>query len=219
MSGPVVEDVSLDELKRGLASGSIALVDVREQNEWDAGHIADATLNALSTFDPQALAKRQPGRRVVLHCRSGKRSVIALRSRASRQAVMTCAPILGAACSAGRVPANPCHRPEARRFDHSFRGETNMNHRLVLIAAFAALTSATPSRADPIEDRQGYMKRLGDAFADMGKMNKGDLPYDQAKVDLALDRAIDAAENAPKLFPEDVQDGTRHRRTAQNLDR
>lgn len=74
---PIVEDVSLDELKRGLADGSILLVDVREPNEWDAGHIAGATLNPLSAFDPSMLPEAE-GKRVVLHCRSGKRSVAAL---------------------------------------------------------------------------------------------------------------------------------------------
>ena len=74
---PVVENVTLDELKAGLADGSILLVDVREPNEWDAGHIAEATLNPLQSFDPAALPKAE-GKRVVLHCRSGKRSVTAL---------------------------------------------------------------------------------------------------------------------------------------------
>lgn len=74
---PVVENVTLEELKQGLADGSILLVDVREPNEWDAGHIAGATLNPLQSFDTAALPKAE-GRRVVLHCRSGKRSVTAL---------------------------------------------------------------------------------------------------------------------------------------------
>jgi rhodanese-related sulfurtransferase len=74
---PIVEDVSLQELKAGLADGSIALVDVREANEWAAGHIAGAKFNPLSAFDPKALPK-VPGQRVVLHCRSGKRSITAL---------------------------------------------------------------------------------------------------------------------------------------------
>jgi rhodanese-related sulfurtransferase len=73
----IIEDVSLEELKRGLADGSIALVDVREANEWAAGHIAGATFNPLSAFNPAALPKT-PGQRVVLHCRSGKRSITAL---------------------------------------------------------------------------------------------------------------------------------------------
>ncbi len=78
MSGPIVEDVSLAELKQGLADGSIVLVDVREAIEWDAGHIKGALFNPLSAFDPQALPAGEAGKRIVLHCRSGKRSVTAL---------------------------------------------------------------------------------------------------------------------------------------------
>jgi rhodanese-related sulfurtransferase len=74
---PVIEDVSLEELKRGLADGSILLVDVREPNEWQAGHIGGAELHPMSTFDPSELPQ-QEGKRVVLHCRSGNRSARAL---------------------------------------------------------------------------------------------------------------------------------------------
>jgi rhodanese-related sulfurtransferase len=71
------ENVSRDELKKGLADGSILLVDVRELNEFAAGHIPGATLNPLQKFDPTVLP-REPGKRVVLSCRSGKRSLTAL---------------------------------------------------------------------------------------------------------------------------------------------
>ena len=74
---PVVENVTIDELKKGLADGSILLVDVREANEWVSARIPGAVLNPLSGFDPKALPE-EPGKRVVLHCRSGKRSVTAL---------------------------------------------------------------------------------------------------------------------------------------------
>ena len=76
-SSLIIEDVALDELKRGLADGSILLVDVREPNEWDAGHIAGATLHPMSSFAPSELP-RQQGKRVVLQCRSGNRSAKAL---------------------------------------------------------------------------------------------------------------------------------------------
>ncbi len=76
-ASPIVEDVSLDELKAGLADGSIVLVDVREPNEWAAGHIPGALFNPLSEFDPDALP-RGDDKRVVLHCRSGRRSITAL---------------------------------------------------------------------------------------------------------------------------------------------
>jgi rhodanese-related sulfurtransferase len=72
-----VENVHLDELKKGLADGSILLVDVREPNEYAAGRIPGALLNPLQNFDPGALP-HAPGKRVVLSCRSGRRSLTAL---------------------------------------------------------------------------------------------------------------------------------------------
>jgi rhodanese-related sulfurtransferase len=77
VTNATVENVSRDELKKGLADGSILLVDVREPNEYAAGRIPGATLNPLQKFDPQALPKA-PGKRVVLSCRSGRRSLTAL---------------------------------------------------------------------------------------------------------------------------------------------
>ena len=78
MSQPIVEDVSLDDLKKGLEDGSIQLVDVREANEWAEGRIPGALFNPLSAFDVSGLPKPQAGKRVVLQCRSGRRSVTAL---------------------------------------------------------------------------------------------------------------------------------------------
>ncbi|MDE2361599.1 MAG: rhodanese-like domain-containing protein [Hyphomicrobiales bacterium] len=72
-----VEDVSLEDVKRGLADGSIVLIDVREPNEWAAGHINGARLNPLSTFDVSAIPQ-EPGKKVVFHCRSGKRTLQAI---------------------------------------------------------------------------------------------------------------------------------------------
>ncbi len=71
------ENVSREQLKKGLAEGSILLVDVREPNEFAAGHIPGAALNPLKSFDAKALPN-VPGKRVVLHCRSGRRSLEAL---------------------------------------------------------------------------------------------------------------------------------------------
>ncbi len=72
-----VENVSLEELKQGLADGSILLVDCREPNEYATGRIPGAILNPLQKFDPAALPKVE-GKRVVLSCRSGSRSLKAL---------------------------------------------------------------------------------------------------------------------------------------------
>ncbi len=71
---PRIEDLTIEDIREGLTSGSILLVDVREPNEWEAGHIPGSVLMPLSQFDPLALPEAGD-RRVVLSCRSGKRSL------------------------------------------------------------------------------------------------------------------------------------------------
>ncbi|HEX2136116.1 MAG TPA: rhodanese-like domain-containing protein [Microvirga sp.] len=71
MSRPVVIDLDRETVKRGLADGSITLVDVREPHEFAAGHIPGSISLPLSTFDPSAI----PGGRVVFSCAAGVRSV------------------------------------------------------------------------------------------------------------------------------------------------
>jgi rhodanese-related sulfurtransferase len=73
----MVEVVTRDELKKGLADGSIALIDVREPNEYAAGHIPGALTMPLSRFDPAQLP-RDPAKRIVFNCRSGKRTLQAI---------------------------------------------------------------------------------------------------------------------------------------------
>jgi rhodanese-related sulfurtransferase len=72
-----IEDVSLEDVKRGLADGSIVLIDVREPNEWAVAHIKGAILNPLSRFDVAAIPNT-PGKKVVFQCRSGKRTLQAI---------------------------------------------------------------------------------------------------------------------------------------------
>lgn len=71
-------DISLEELKSGLATGAVLLVDVREADEYAAGHIAGAIFNPLSKFDPGKIPVAGDGQKVVIYCRSGKRSVSAM---------------------------------------------------------------------------------------------------------------------------------------------
>jgi len=76
MSGPAVEDLTVEQVKSGIEDGSILLVDVREPNELAAERIPGAIDFPLSTFDPSALPDPQ-GKRLVFSCRSGRRSVTA----------------------------------------------------------------------------------------------------------------------------------------------
>ncbi|HMK89831.1 MAG TPA: rhodanese-like domain-containing protein [Methylocystis sp.] len=78
MDASPYNDISLAELRAGLDDGSIRLVDVREADEFAAGHIKGAQFNPLSTFDAAKLPPAEPGKRIVLYCRSGRRSVTAM---------------------------------------------------------------------------------------------------------------------------------------------
>lgn len=64
--------LSRDEVKRGLETGSIALVDVREPDEYEAQRIPGSLCHPLSRFDAQALP--DDGRRIVFTCSAGVRS-------------------------------------------------------------------------------------------------------------------------------------------------
>ena len=56
---------------------SICFFDVREEEEYDAGHAAGAELFPLGTIDEESAAERIPGTDtpVLLYCRSGARSL------------------------------------------------------------------------------------------------------------------------------------------------
>ena len=71
-----VVDLDRETVKRGLADGSIVLVDVREPHEFAAGHIPGSVSHPLSAFDPETL--RELGGRIVFSCASGVRSLRAV---------------------------------------------------------------------------------------------------------------------------------------------
>ncbi len=62
-----------DEVTAGLQKGDILLVDVREADEFAAGHVPGAVNMPLSTMTPAALPKPD-GKKVVIMCRSGNRT-------------------------------------------------------------------------------------------------------------------------------------------------
>lgn len=84
MSGDLPEVIHLDRdaIKQGLADGSMLLVDVREVDEYEAGHIPGAVLFPLSQFDASQLPEAD-GKRLVFSCRSGKRSQTAIHHAAA----------------------------------------------------------------------------------------------------------------------------------------
>jgi adenylyltransferase/sulfurtransferase len=75
---PTMKECSPIELKALLDSGeTFRLIDVREPHEWEIGHIEGAELVPLATV-PTACAGWDHDERLVLMCRSGKRSADAL---------------------------------------------------------------------------------------------------------------------------------------------
>jgi rhodanese-related sulfurtransferase len=71
-----VEDLTPEDVSKGMAEGRYLLVDVREPNEVAVEAYPGAVVVPLSTFDPKAIPDPQ-GKTVVFACRSGKRSVTA----------------------------------------------------------------------------------------------------------------------------------------------
>ena len=69
-----IVNLSPVEVAKLLENGSIVLVDVREQGEWDAGHVQGAQLFPLSSFDPVRL----PQGNIVFMCGVGVRSARAV---------------------------------------------------------------------------------------------------------------------------------------------
>ncbi|WP_332699493.1 rhodanese-like domain-containing protein [Bosea sp. (in: a-proteobacteria)] len=73
----IVNDLDIDDIKAGLANDSILIVDVREPHEFAAGHIPGSVSRPLSQFNPADLPDL-PGKRVVLSCAAGVRSLRAM---------------------------------------------------------------------------------------------------------------------------------------------
>ena len=71
-----VQDLTPDEVSKGVAEGRYLLVDVREPNEVEAEAYPFGVVVPLSTFDPKAIPDPED-KEVVFACRSGKRSVTA----------------------------------------------------------------------------------------------------------------------------------------------
>ena len=81
------KEVHPDELAAMLRSGTALVVDVREADEFAAGHIPGALNMPLSDFRPSQLPHPQ-GKMLVLSCAGGKRSAMALNKCSTAQAAV-----------------------------------------------------------------------------------------------------------------------------------
>lgn len=80
-------EISAQELADLLQAGSAMVVDVREVDEFAAGHIPGAINMPLSDFRPSQLPDSQ-GRHLILNCLGGKRSALALDKCSAAQAAI-----------------------------------------------------------------------------------------------------------------------------------
>lgn len=71
-------EVDAATARRWMESGDATIVDVREADERAAEWIEGSSFNPLSTFDPAPLLGAEGDRKLVFHCRSGRRSLDAL---------------------------------------------------------------------------------------------------------------------------------------------
>ena len=70
------QTIDAPSLKQWLDHKSVLLIDVRETVEYANSHIPGAICHPLSSFEPSQI-NLHPDQRLVLYCRSGKRSALA----------------------------------------------------------------------------------------------------------------------------------------------
>jgi cytochrome c556 len=80
--------------------------------------------------------------------------------------------------------------------------------RTVLAAAAVAVgVTAVMAQSDPLSQRKALMKENGQHAAAVGKMVKGEEPFDVVKVDAAFAQWTATAQKLPSLFPEPPKAG------------
>lgn len=82
---PRHKELSPRQLDSMLAAGTAQVIDVREPDEFSAGHIPGAINLPLSGFRASALPEF-PGKVLVLNCAAGRRSAMALDKCAAARA-------------------------------------------------------------------------------------------------------------------------------------
>lgn len=73
------QQISQETAKQMMDTQEVVILDVREQSEYDSGHITDAVLLPVGTIDEDTAAAVIPEKDsvVLVYCRSGNRSKVA----------------------------------------------------------------------------------------------------------------------------------------------
>ena len=75
-SGTSYQQITQEKAKEMMDTQEVIVLDVREQNEYDSGHIPGAVLLPVGTIDEDTAAEviSQKDSTVLVYCRSGNRS-------------------------------------------------------------------------------------------------------------------------------------------------
>ena len=75
-SGAAYQEISQEKAKEMMDTQEVIILDVREQDEYDSGHISGAVLLPVGTIDETTAAEVIPEKdsTVLVYCRSGNRS-------------------------------------------------------------------------------------------------------------------------------------------------
>lgn len=75
--------------------------------------------------------------------------------------------------------------------------------------AVAAASTAVIAQSDPVAARRAEMKAMGShIYGALNRMQRGQEPYDQAKVDAAIVQFVASTQKLPSLFPDGSKSGT-----------
>ena len=74
--GGAYQQITQEEAKEMMDTQEVIILDVREQDEYDSGHIPGAVLLPVGAIDEDTAAEVIPGKdsTVLVYCRSGNRS-------------------------------------------------------------------------------------------------------------------------------------------------
>ena len=75
-AGGTYQQITQEEAKEMMDTQEVIILDVREQDEYDSGHIPGAVLLPVGTIDEETAAEVIPEKdsMVLVYCRSGNRS-------------------------------------------------------------------------------------------------------------------------------------------------
>src|SRR3978361_337709 len=76
-----VDEIDPSAVSEVLGADGVVIVDVRESDEWDAGHIPGAKFVTRGHLESRTQgAAPDPAERVILHCPAGTRSALAAKT-------------------------------------------------------------------------------------------------------------------------------------------